>query len=87
MNRRKFIGLTGMGIVAATLPVSISAFGNATHRSNGRNGRLNLSYMPYELQLKHSFNLARSSRTTTPDVQVEIEYDGIIGYGEACSKT
>lgn len=83
MNRRKFIGLTGMGIVAATLPVSISAFGNATHRSNGRNGRLNLSYMPYELQLKHSFNLARSSRTTTPDVQVEIEYDGIIGYGEA----
>ena len=83
MNRRKFIGLAGMGIVAAASPVSISAFGNATHRSNGRNGRLNLSYMPYELQLKHSFNLARSSRTTTPDVQVEIEYDGIIGYGEA----
>lgn len=39
--------------------------------------------MPYELQLKHSFNLAKSSRTTTPDVQVEIEYDGIVGYGEA----
>jgi len=35
------------------------------------------------LQLKHAFNLARSSRKTTPDVQVQIEYDGIIGYGEA----
>lgn len=83
MDRRKFIGLAGMGIVAAASPVSISAFGSATRRSNGRSGRLNLSYMPYELQLKHSFNLARSSRTTTPDVQVEIEYDGIVGYGEA----
>ena len=27
--------------------------------------------------------MATYSRTTTPDVQVEIEYDGVIGYGEA----
>ena len=27
--------------------------------------------------------MAKSSRTTTPDVQVELEYDGIVGYGEA----
>ena len=83
MDRRKFIGLAGMGLMAAASPISVSAFGNATHHIKGRSGRLNLSYMPYELQLKHSFNLAKSSRTTTPDVQVEIEYDGIIGYGEA----
>ncbi|MDE5858232.1 MAG: dipeptide epimerase, partial [Muribaculaceae bacterium] len=37
----------------------------------------------YELQLRHSFNLAKFSRTTTPDVQVKIELDGITGYGEA----
>ena len=83
MDRRKFIGLAGMGLMAAASPISVSAFGNATHHIKGRSGRLNLSYMPYELQLKHSFNLAKSSRTTTPDVQVEIEYDGIVGYGEA----
>ena len=46
-------------------------------------GRLKLRYKPYTLNLKHSFNLANSSRTTTPVVLTEIEYDGITGYGEA----
>ena len=35
------------------------------------------------MKLRHSFNLAKYSRTTTPDVLVQLEYDGIIGYGEA----
>lgn len=42
-----------------------------------------MRFFPYELKLRHAFNLAKSSRTTTPDVQVEIEYDGLTGYGEA----
>ncbi len=42
-----------------------------------------LRYYPYELQLRHAFNLASMSRTTTPGVQVEIELDSIVGYGEA----
>lgn len=83
MDRRKFILSAGLGLLAASSPVSISAIDSATRRLSGKPGRLNLSYMPYELKLKHSFNLARSSRTTTPDVQVEIEYDGLVGYGEA----
>ncbi len=83
MDRRKFILSAGLGLLAASSPVSISAIGSATRRLSGKPGRLNLSYMPYELKLKHSFNLAKSSRTTTPDVQVEIEYDGLVGYGEA----
>ena len=44
---------------------------------------LKLRFEPYELQLQHTFTVASYSRTTTPDEQVEIEYDGIIGYGEA----
>lgn len=72
-----------MGLVAAASPISISAIDSATRRMTSRSGRLNLSFMPYDLKLKHAFNLAKSSRTHTPDVQVEIEYDGIIGYGEA----
>ena len=71
-----------LGAMAATSPISFSAFGQATKQS-GRSGSLNLRFKPYELQLRHAFNLAKSQRTTTPGVQVEIEYDGIIGYGEA----
>lgn len=44
---------------------------------------IKLKYYPYELKLNHSFNLASMSRTTTPGVQVELQLDTIIGYGEA----
>ena len=71
-----------MAAIAAASPISLSAF-NEPVRKVAKSGRLNLSFFPYELQLRHAFNLARYSRTTTPDVQVQIEYDGIIGYGEA----
>ena len=40
-------------------------------------------FYPYTLQLKHTFTVAVSSRTTTPVTMVEVEKDGIIGYGEA----
>ena len=46
-------------------------------------GKLHLKFFPYELQLRHTFTVASYSRTTTPDVQVEIEYEGVTGYGEA----
>ena len=45
--------------------------------------RMRLNYFPYELQLRHTFTVATSSRTTTQGVQLEIEYDGLTGYGEA----
>jgi len=44
---------------------------------------IKLSWYPYSLELKHAFNIALNSRTTTPVVMVEIDYDGLIGYGEA----
>ena len=71
-----------LGALIAAAPISVSALDSPT-RKTGRSGRLNLSFEPYELQLRHAFNLARNQRTTTPGVQVQIEYDGIIGYGEA----
>ena len=46
-------------------------------------GKDEIAFFPYELKLKHVFTVATYSRTTTPDVRVEIEYDGVIGYGEA----
>ncbi|MCD6355264.1 MAG: dipeptide epimerase [Prolixibacteraceae bacterium] len=44
---------------------------------------LKLSFEPYDLQLKHVFTLANSSRTTTPVMLTKIEFDGLTGYGEA----
>ena len=45
--------------------------------------RMELRYYPYELQLQHTFTVSSYSRNTTPDVQVEIAYQGFTGYGEA----
>lgn len=45
--------------------------------------RMILRYKPYEVELRHVFTLANSSRKSTPVMLTEIEYDGVIGYGEA----
>ncbi len=42
-----------------------------------------LRFKPYELQLKHTFTLASSSRKTTPVMLTEIDFEGVTGYGEA----
>lgn len=44
---------------------------------------MNLRYYPYTLQLKHAFGIASNTRTTTPAMIAELEYDGVTGYGEA----
>ena len=49
----------------------------------GLGGKMKMTFFPYELKLRHVFTVATYSRITTPDVQVEIEYEGVTGYGEA----
>lgn len=44
---------------------------------------LQLSFEPYNLQLKYVFTLANSSRDITPVMLTKICIDGITGYGEA----
>ncbi len=82
MDRRNFLRNAVLGAAVVASPVSLSVFGVPTVKRS-RKGCLNLSFYPYELKLRHAFNLARSSRTVTPDVQVQLEYDGLVGYGEA----
>ncbi|MCX7983966.1 MAG: dipeptide epimerase [Bacteroidetes bacterium] len=48
-----------------------------------RKSTMVLRWQPYTLELKHQFTIAVSSRKTTPIVLTEIEYDGVVGYGEA----
>lgn len=48
-----------------------------------KNQKMRLTFHPCPLQLKHTFTVATCSRTSTPDVQVQLEHDGVVGYGEA----
>lgn len=81
MDRRNFLKGTALGLVALSAPISLSAAEKT--RTVAKTGKLKLSFKPNELKLRHAFNLARNSRATTPDVLVQLEYDGIVGYGEA----
>jgi L-alanine-DL-glutamate epimerase-like enolase superfamily enzyme len=44
---------------------------------------MQLTYQPFELQLKHPFTIAKFSRTSTPIILLQIAHEGHIGYGEA----
>ncbi|WP_164112713.1 MULTISPECIES: dipeptide epimerase [Sphingobacterium] len=56
---------------------------NTTDWQTKKMGKFTLRFRPYTLEMRHVFTVASFSRTTTPVVLTEIEYDGIIGYGEA----
>ncbi len=85
-SRRTFIkaatvAAIGTGIASGN-PLNLFAQNNKkTVSLNG--SKMKLSFKPYDLQLRHVFTIANSSRTTTPVVLTEIVYDGITGYGEA----
>ncbi len=91
-NRRDFLktaalAAIGSGVVADDLLAMRREGGHAAwfniNRVAGASPRMQLRFFPYELKLKHVFTVATYSRSTTPDVQVELEYDGLVGYGEA----
>jgi L-alanine-DL-glutamate epimerase-like enolase superfamily enzyme len=85
INRRKFLGSTGLMAGAACLLPLISGCNNGKGEteSNYTGAGLKLTFEPYELQLKHVFTIASFSRTTTPVMLVKIEWGGFVGYGEA----
>ena len=44
---------------------------------------MKLSFHPYDLRLKHTFTTARGGRDVQTNVFLELEHEGIIGYGES----
>lgn len=44
---------------------------------------MKISYLLYDLYLRHEFNISYYSRNTTPVVLIRIEHEGYSGYGEA----
>lgn len=92
MKRREFLkkgalaaagaGLLGSGTTLAKGLELTDDHKSVNFNVNGK-ARMHLSFEPYELKLKHVFTVSSFSRSTTPDVQVRIDYDGYTGYGEA----
>jgi len=82
MQRRDFLKIAAVAGAAAAVPPCFSGCANVNTKT-GASARMKLSFAPYDIQLRHTFTVASYSRTTTPDVQVAIEYDGLVGYGEA----
>lgn len=90
-TRRDFIKKATLTTVGSALALSnidaLNVIGSKTKNVNinrkGTSHKLEMKFFPYELKLRHVFTVTTYSRTTTPDVQVEITYDGVTGYGEA----
>ncbi len=84
-SRRKFIKECGLVMAGAGLSYvslgsqAVSGIRGFRSKSSG----LKLRYQPYELHLKHVFTLASGSRSTTPVMLTELEYENVVGYGEA----
>ena len=82
-NRRDFLKSTAFVTGAAMMTNNPSKALAEALPNNFRTGKMHLTYRPYTLELKHVFTIATNSRTTTPIVLTEIEFNGVIGYGEA----
>jgi L-alanine-DL-glutamate epimerase-like enolase superfamily enzyme len=82
-SRRNFLKTTA--ILGASAGLSSFSKANAfnMNRTAGNSGKMKLTFKPYDLQLRHVFTIANSSRKTTPVVLTGIEYEGVTGYGEA----
>jgi L-alanine-DL-glutamate epimerase-like enolase superfamily enzyme len=83
-TRRKF--LKDVGLIAGATGFSYLSLGESdpsVKNHTVKTGKMVLRYKPYELQLRHVFTLASGSRTTTPVMLTEIEFDNVVGYGEA----
>lgn len=85
MDRRQFIGASAAAAAAAALASCKVGQMPDNKKVTGKSvsGKMRLKFYPYELQLAHTFTVSSYSRKTTPGVQVEIEYEGLKGYGEA----
>ena len=93
MDRRDFLRKAAAGTLAATAVgsglnrLSALGIGNSTGSGNASkglgSGRMKLSFRPYELKLAHVFTVSSYSRTSTPGIQLQIDYEGVTGYGEA----
>ncbi len=84
-TRRKF--LSDCGMLAGGAGFSYLSLGNINrvyvNPKAGKDFGMKLRFKPYDLHLKHVFTLASGSRSITPVMLTEIEFDNMVGNGEA----
>jgi L-alanine-DL-glutamate epimerase-like enolase superfamily enzyme len=80
MKRRDFLKLGSLAAIGTSVSVNVPEIFSKNLKSGER---MKLKFYPYTLELKHVFTVATASRKTTPVMMVEIEYNGVTGYGEA----
>ena len=80
--RRAGLAAAGSGVLGLSAPL-LTGCRERRPAKTGLNGRMQLQFEPYELQLTHTFTVSSYSRKTTPDVQARIDYEGYTGFGEA----
>ena len=82
-DRRNFLRTAGLLTLAGMTGVETLFAASGKKAIPPSKKGLSLSFLPYELQLHHVFTLANSSRKSTPDMLTRLEFDGVVGYGEA----
>lgn len=81
-TRRNFMRTAGLTALAGTAGIeALFAASNKSSTTKQSKG-LSLRFLPYDLQLRHTFTLSNSSRNNTPDILTRLELDGVVGYGE-----
>jgi len=86
MDKRSFLKCSGAilgGLISGSSLLSCAGRTGDKSVKTKSTGKMTLRFEPYTLQLRHAFTLATSSRTTTPVVLTEIDYERITGFGEA----
>ena len=84
LSRRNFTKMLGVAAAGAVVAPRM-ALGKPAGFNVNKSGKakMKLTFKPYPLQMQHTFTVAEYSRNSTPDVLTQIEYDGVVGYGEA----
>ncbi|MGB9664157.1 MAG: dipeptide epimerase [Ignavibacteria bacterium] len=81
MKRRDFLKAGALISLGTSFAGKVPEIFSKNLKASGE--RMKLRFYPYTLELKHVFTVATASRKTTPVMMTEIEFNGVIGYGEA----
>jgi nitrous oxide reductase len=76
IDRRNFLKTAGLLAFAGATGVGTLFAASEKKTVLASKKGLSLSFLPYELQLRHTFTLANSSRKNTPDMLTRLEITG-----------
>lgn len=84
-SRRNFLKTMGIATAAAAVfnPANLFANNPAKRNKKGGSSKLELAWENFTGEMKYTFTISGSSRSSTPIVITRLTWDGYTGYGEA----